>query len=81
MESHLQTQGQIAFIKTVEHIVDKNFIYIIRPYWNHGNLIESMRKSKVNLLTENEIGKRAHSICKALEAIHEVGYLHGDVRP
>ena len=64
-----------------EHIVDANFIYLARPFWNHGNLIEAMRNDKIHLLTEREIGKKARYICSALEAIHSAGFVHGDVRP
>ena len=53
-----------------EHIVDENFIYLARPFWNHGNLIEAMNNDKIGLLTEKEIGKKAKYICSALEAIH-----------
>ena len=64
-----------------EHMIDDDFIYIIRPYHNRGNLIEAMKNSKIDLLTESEIRQPARSLCKALEVVHKVGYLHGDVRP
>ena len=48
---------------------------------NNGNLIEAMKGSRISCLTEREIGKHAKSICEALDAIHKVGFVHGDVRP
>lgn len=70
LESHLEAFDQTGIIKMCEHIVDENFIYLARPFWNHGNLIEAMNNDKINLLTEKEIGKKAKYICSALEAIH-----------
>ena len=64
-----------------EHIVDKDFIYLMRTYWNRGNLIEAMIATQSNVLTEEEIRKPVRNIFQALSAIHKVGYLHGDVRP
>ena len=64
-----------------EYMVDDDFIYLIRPEFNRGNLIHALHTSKTNLLTERELSKGAKRVCKALKAIHKVGYLHGDVRP
>ena len=64
-----------------EYIFDDDFIYLIRPEFNRGSLSHALHASKTNLLTEKELRKGAKVVCKALRAIHKVGYLHGDVRP
>ena len=48
-----------AYNELYEHIVDESYIFLVRPYQSKGNLIEFMVDSKMNLLTELEIGKRA----------------------
>lgn len=81
LESHLEPLEQSGIMKMSEHIVEENFTYLVRPYYNQGNLIEAMNDHRINLLTEKEIGKKAQYICDALAAIHSVGFVHGDVRP
>ena len=81
LQSHVQPMKLKGFIQMSEHLVDESFIYLIRHYWNKGNLLHFMRDSKVSQLTEREIGKKAKHIFRALEAIHNVGFVHGDVRP
>ena len=64
-----------------EYIVEENFTYLIRPYYNLGNLCDTLANCRVNQLTEEELRYGARAVCKALNTIHKAGYLHGDVRP
>jgi len=79
--SQLKSLKNESISDIFEHMIDDDFIYVVRPYYNRGNVIEAMKKSKINLLTETEIRKPARSICKALGDVHKTGFLHGDVRP
>ena len=39
----------------VDYIIDDVFIYVIRPYYNCGNLVRVLKQQRINLLTEQEI--------------------------
>ena len=64
-----------------ECILEDDFIYLVRPFQNIGNLCQAFKSSKINQLTEGEMRDGAYDICQALNSIHSVGFLHGDVRP
>ena len=64
-----------------EYFSDDEFIYLVRPRYNHGNLLQAMKNMRVNLLTEKELKIGAKLVLSALSNIHKAGYLHGNVRP
>ena len=68
-------------MRLTEYIIEDDFTYLIRPFYNLGNLCEALSSYKVNQLTENEMLEGAFTLCQALNTIHRVGYVHGDVRP
>ena len=72
---------QDGLMRLTEYIIEDDFIYLIRPFYNQGNLCEAIKSFNVNQLTEDEIRERAYTLCQALATIHSVGYVHGDVRP
>jgi len=70
-----------GILNSYETIVDDEFIYIVKPYCNKGNLIDALNNYRTRLLTERELRGPAKRISQALKIIHETSYLHGDVRP
>lgn len=66
-----------------EHIIDDGFIYLVRPFYDHGNVLEFLktRQSRTRQLTEQEMRRGARTLCQALNTIHKSGFVHGDVRP
>lgn len=72
---------QDGLMRLTEYIIEDDFTYLIRPFYNLGNLCEAVSSFRVNLLTESEILEGAYTLCQALDTIHRVGYVHGDVRP
>ena len=64
-----------------ECILDHDFIYLVRPFRNSGSLCQALKRENITQLTEKEMRAGTYSICQALNTIHSVGFLHGDVRP
>ena len=64
-----------------EHFTDDTFIYLVRPFYNRGNVLRAMKEKGINLLAERELKSGAKTVLKALNSIHRAGYLHGNVRP
>ena len=66
-----------------EHINDDGFIYLVRPFYDRGNVLEFLKnpQSPTRQLTEQEMRHGARTLCRALNTIHEFGFVHGDVRP
>ena len=55
--------------------------YFVRPFYTYGNVIQALTHTKENKLSEKELRDGARTISLALNTIHRLGYLHGDVRP
>ena len=87
MLSELQLQSLIipskhnGLISLFDHIIDEQYEYLVRPFYNLGGLFSELKKKKVRQLSEQELRHGAQNICNALRCIHMAGYLHGDVRP
>ena len=81
LQSILEPMKKDGFAPLTEHIIDDDFIYLIRPSFNCGNVLEALKNYGVNQLTENELRRGAPVFFGALNTIHKAGYLHGDVRP
>ena len=75
---HLRLDGHVDM---QEFLMDDQSIFIVRPYQNLGNILQVMEQNRVKLLNECEIRSFVKPIIKTLMAIHQVGFLHGDVRP
>ena len=62
LEGHLESTKQKCLIKLYEHFVHQNFMHIIRPFYNRGNLLEFMTNSTIRVLNEDEIVEKAKYI-------------------
>ena len=54
----------------LDYIIDDEFIYLVRPRYNRGNLFQALALQKVTKLTEQELNYGAYTICQALNTIH-----------
>ena len=81
LESLINPLTQECHMPLSEHFTDDAFIYLVRPHYSHGNLLQAMKIMRVNLLAEKELKSGAKPVLSALNSIHEAGYLHGNVRP
>ena len=62
LEGHLEPIKQKCLVKLYEHFVHLNFMHIIRPFYNRGNLLEFMINSTIKVLTEDEIFEKVKYI-------------------
>ena len=62
-------------------MIDDEFEYLVRPFYNRGDILSELKRNEVRNLTEEELRNGAQTLLNALTCIHEAGYLHGDVRP
>ena len=81
LESRLKPLRLNGHVEMQEFLTDDQSIFIVRPYQNFGNILQVMESRRIKLLSECEIRNFVKPIIKALMAIHQVGFLHGDVRP
>ena len=81
LESKLRPLKLNGHIEMQEFLIDDKFIYIVRPFQNRGNILKVMKDHRINLLNESEIRSFVKPIIRTLMAIHQAGFLHGDIRP
>ena len=79
--SVLEPMKKDGLAPLTEHIVDDDFIYLVRPSYNFGNVLEALKSLKINQLNEKELRRGAPILFSSLNIIHKAGYLHGDMRP
>ena len=53
-----------------DYIIDEDFIYLVRPRYNRGNIFQALTLQKVTVLNEQELHYGANIICQALNTIH-----------
>ena len=53
-----------------DYIIDEDFIYLVRPRYNRGNLLQALALQKITVLNEQELYYGANIICRALNTIH-----------
>ena len=53
-----------------DYIIDEDFLYLVRPRYNCGNLLQALASQKVTVLNEQELHYGANIICRALSTIH-----------
>ena len=66
-------------MKQIELIEDGEFIYLVSPLMNRGNVASFMKRRDVVFLTESELKKPMHRITTALGYIHAFGFIHNDI--
>ena len=76
----IQPLKQEELLSLQEHILDREFIYFVSSFHQYGNVIQELTRSKISQLNENELRDGARTLSLALNSIHKLGYLHGDVR-
>ena len=81
LSSLIRLLKQEGLLSLSEHILDENFICLVRPFYKFGNVVMALNNLKMSQLNENELRDGARTLSLALSTIHTLGYLHGDVRP
>ena len=71
---------KLSLVTQVEYFEDEQHIYMVMK-WANKNLFTFMRDNKVPLLTEQELRAPSLKIIKALQAIHDVGFIHTNIQP
>ena len=78
----IEPYKKVGLMSLSECILDEAFVYFVRPLYNFRSLDSKLYSDNFfRQLTEQELYKGARTLCKALNTIHRVGFLHGDVRP
>ena len=65
----------------IDHFKEGNYTYLVTKLMESEALDHFLWRRQVSPLTEKEIRKPLVQVVKALQAIHDLGYIHNDVHP
>lgn len=71
----------VGLVKQVEAFRDRELFFIVTHNMRSGRLDQLISRLNVPYLTESEIISGAQAIAKGLSALHNIGLVHGQVRP
>ena len=63
LQNLLGLKKQDGLITLVDYIIEREFEYLVRPFYNRGSIWSELNKSYSRYLTEEELRDGAQTLC------------------